>query len=74
MYFTVNLKFSKHLFYTYLGKVFFLAVEECNILINSDINIVGNCIMFETINNFGFSVLIHLYQFVAPVGLTLASS
>ena len=35
-------------------------VEERNILINSDINIVGKCVMFETINNFGFSVLLHL--------------
>jgi hypothetical protein len=35
-------------------------VEECNILVNSDINIVGKCIMFETINNFDFSVLLHL--------------
>lgn len=35
-------------------------VEDCNMLINSEINIVGKYIMFETINNFGFSVLLHL--------------
>lgn len=51
MYFTVYLKFSKHLFYTCLGKGLFVMVEECNILINSDINIVGKCFIFQTINN-----------------------
>lgn len=35
-------------------------VEGCNILLNSDINNVGKCTVFETINNFGFSVLLHL--------------
>jgi hypothetical protein len=39
-------------------------VEECNVLVNSDISVVGKCIMFETINNLGFSVLLHLLQFV----------
>jgi hypothetical protein len=58
--FTVYLKFSKHLFYTCLGKGFFVMVEECNILINSDVNVVGKCVMFETINNFDFSVFLHL--------------
>jgi len=60
MYSTVYLKFSKHLFYTCLGKGFFVMVEGCNVLIDSDINIVRKCVRFETINNFDFFVLLHL--------------
>jgi len=35
-------------------------VEGCNVLIDSDINIVRKCVRFETINNFDFFVLLHL--------------